>query len=139
MQIMYLNKSSRVFYLLIVDKLSDIDMGISSTQRNISLCESNLHSTETTHQISISEAKFVIGHLSSLAVAVTANSAKFPSNNVLIIADSIKGHDGIDCFIAQGKSIPSVQRIVFAPGKGSKWLALLYSSFWARPDSQRVL
>ena len=70
---------------------------------------------ELVYQISISGAKFVIVHSSSLGIALkTAKTSNISPENVLVIADSVAG---INNLMARGKSRPTIQRNFFRPGE----------------------
>jgi acyl-CoA synthetase (AMP-forming)/AMP-acid ligase II len=54
-----------------------------------------------------------------------AHSANIPRENVIVIGDSVDGFIGIKELIRRGKTLPAVERIVFAPGEAKRRLAFL--------------
>ena len=67
-------------------------------------------------------SSYIHPHL-QIAVEV-AKSANIPPGNLCVIADSVDGQVGIDDLIVKPKSLPAVERNVFASGKRRKQLAL---------------
>ena len=54
-----------------------------------------------------------------------AQSANIPRANIVVMGDSVDALIGINELIRRGKSLPAVERIIFAPGESKRRLAFL--------------